>query len=481
MIWLIFACVGNKPIQESSCEEPETGTSLRRLTAVEYQNSINELTGVLVPEELLPPTSRSKSPRTWAINNTLGHIDLENLLHIGKHVSGNINWQTHLTCSPSAIDIPCAETFLIDLATKAFRRPPSTEEEEIITKGLHSGIPIEQALEVGLQIILQSPQFLYLDNSSTLHLLSLFFRQNPPSDNMLQELSNASADEITRYLLEDPLLIHTLISFHEDWLQLFHLDQTTKISDYYSEQFKQDFLLETNLFISDILWHKNPTFASLLLDTTAWVSPSLRDMYLVPQITDWTLMDLGENRPGILSRGAFLNSHAYAEQTAPVRRGNYILQELLCVELTPPADVNMTLQSEGTVQEQLDEHASNPTCSGCHNQIDPLGIAFEQFDHIGFWRNNWPNNEPIPSTGTILNTEYSSLYEMLSLIANSSEGQACYAKKWVEYAIARPLQTTDDCFLEEIQEEFIKSNGNIRQLLYSIATSPILIGENNEH
>jgi hypothetical protein len=134
----------------------------------------------------------------------------------------------------------------------------------------------------------------------------------------------------------------------------------------------------------------------------------------------------------------------------------------------------MTLEAVSpgdTILDQLNAHSTDPSCSGCHNQIDPLGMTFEHYDHLGTWRENWVDGQPIPTQGTILGQEFSSLPEMLTIIAHSREGQACYAKHWVEYALARPIAESDQCALEKIQETFIQSDGNLHQLLYSIATS----------
>ena len=112
MMLLLLACSSGTQTQHPQCELSVDSPTIRRMTAVEMQNSILQLTGVLLPENLLPPTTRSNTPRTWAINNTLGHSDLENLLESGKYISNNIEWDSSpmesnhpLRCTSSLIHL----------------------------------------------------------------------------------------------------------------------------------------------------------------------------------------------------------------------------------------------------------------------------------------------------------------------------------------------------------------------------------------
>ena len=471
MIWFLWSCGRLDAPPDHSCDTELSPAPLRRLTDEELQNVVADLTGVRPAIELLPTTKDNATPRTWAINNTISNAELENLLLMGADVVEQIQWNQHLSCSFEQLTESCVEIYLMELGEKAYRRPLHSQEREILLTPLYSGAALEEALALGTQIILQSPQMLYDDYTSPIHSLSLLFRQRFATEDLLQI---NDLDELAQVLLEDPKVVDLILDFHHNWLHLYLLNHLTKTDPRYTPELQQSFEQESNLFIADIWWNNEPTFLNLMTNTEAWIDTEIDTLYDHSEVPHWTRVDLGEDRPGLLSRGAFLTAHSYASQTAPIRRGAFILQELLCLNLTPPGDVNMMLEiteSGGGIQQQLELHSSDPSCAGCHDQIDPLGIALEQYDHLGLWRETWSTGEVIPIQGTLLNQEYTSLSDLMTIIATSEQGQACYAKHWMEYILARPLTQNDLCALETIQQRFIASGGQVPQLLYDIVIS----------
>ena len=124
-----------------------------------------------------------------------------------------------------------------------------------------------------------------------------------------------------------------------------------------------------------------------------------------------------------------------------------------------------------TIRERLAFHSADPYCSGCHNRIDPVGYAFEHFGAMGEWRDTWEGGQTVDASGTLDGSDFHDATELISFLATSPRAQRCYAKKWMEYALGRPLSSSERCLLEPIQERFVESGGNIQQLLIDISTS----------
>ena len=100
-----------------------------------------------------------------------------------------------------------------------------------------------------------------------------------------------------------------------------------------------------------------------------------------------------------------------------MKRGAFILRQLLCQDLEPPADVNMdippTSVENPTIRDRLAAHNSDPACLGCHNQIDPAGFAFEHFGGLGEWRETWENGDLVDASGTLPFGEFVGAAELM--------------------------------------------------------------------
>ena len=128
-----------------------------------------------------------------------------------------------------------------------------------------------------------------------------------------------------------------------------------------------------------------------------------------------------------MTRPAFLAAHSYSATSSPVRRGAFVLEQLLCEELQPPPDVNMDLPEQGTsggntIRDRLEAHWTDPACAACHTRIDPIGFSFENFGALGEWRDTWEDGTPIDSTGALPDSEgesWSDVHGMLCLLYTS--------------------------------------------------------------
>jgi hypothetical protein len=155
-----------------------------------------------------------------------------------------------------------------------------------------------------------------------------------------------------------------------------------------------------------------------------------------------------------------------------------VLEQLLCQDLQPPADVDMTLPDESvetpTVRERLAAHAADPACASCHDAIDPIGLSFEHFGALGEWRDTWTNGYPVDATGSIpdalgdLAGDVDGAADLAALLATSPRARACYARRWFEYGVGRPAEDDDACSLRALSERFESSDGDLRQLVVDV-------------
>ncbi len=231
-----------------------------------------------------------------------------------------------------------------------------------------------------------------------------------------------------------------------------------------------------DLLVSEVVWGGSGRFEDLMFTTTTWVDSELAAIYGLPDPgPGWHRVQLDDTRPGALTRAGFLTGHAYAATSSPVKRGAFVLQELLCEELIPPQDVNMELPPEGptalTIRDRLAQHAADPTCAGCHVRMDPLGYAFENFDAVGAHRHEWESGIPVDATGSLDEPagDFDGAAEMIALIGTSAQARQCYTRRWYEYGQGRPVADADLCSLRIVQDRFEASGGDIRALMVDIA------------
>lgn len=494
MIVFFLSCLQHEPQPEPQDICLPHTAPLRRISAQQYQKAIEEIFSVTVPNQLLPQTTKGKDFRTWAASNPLSPSTVESMMSAAEYVADTIDIPQASSCTEN--NASCLQEWLLSVGEQAYRRPLLSEEVEQLSLFFSIGIDTKEAVQNTIMLILQHPSFLYYDGiqpsqspqkASSFQIaerLSFFLRNAPPD----QELRLAAAQNTlqdreillshARRLAQSSQSFDTLEAFHYDWLNLYLLDGLFKSQNEYPN-FGTDTITamkqESALFVTETLWMNDPSFETLLLSQRAWLHPQLQSTYNIDFDESWNVYALADDRLGILTRSAFLSAHASSSASSPVRRGAFILQEVLCEELSPPPEVNMDIPPPSdtlpTIRERLAEHSNNPSCSGCHMRIDPVGYAFEHFGAVGEWREEWEGGQSIDASGSLDGNDFYSSTELLSWLATAPRAQRCYARKWLTYALGRPLEDSDACLSEYIEERFVDSGGNIQQLLIDISTS----------
>lgn len=471
---------------------------LRRLTSTQVENAIAVELGVSLPADLFPPTARSADFRTFATNNVVSPAAAESIMLAAEHAAAGVDLTAALGCGDTAP--ACAAAWLDDLAPRLYRRPLRPDEVTVLHRFLGAGLDADTATRMAVETMLQSPQFLYmeanwetqrdgvarLDDWSVATRLSFFLTDHPPDATLRAAAAGGALQtrgqvrEQAIRLLARPEAAGVVAGFHRDWLDLYLLDGLTKDPELYpgwDAALVADLRTELDLFTTEVVWYGDGRLDTLLFSEETWVNPRIAAVYGVDAPGEgWQPVTLdAQTRPGALTRGAFLAGHAYAAASSPIRRGAWVLEEMLCEDLVPPPGVNMDLPEESedapTIRERLEQHWTDPACASCHVRIDPIGYSMEHYGALGEWRDTWESGIPVDASGSLEDPagDFVGTAEMLALVGTSERARACYAQRWFEYGTGRPAAEADVCSLATLADRFESADGDIRTLMLDVA------------
>jgi hypothetical protein len=198
-------------------------------------------------------------------------------------------------------------------------------------------------------------------------------------------------------MLEDEKAVNLVDNFASQWLHLRNLESVVpdlRLYPDFDDNLRQSFRKETELFFESVM-REDRSVLDLLKSDYTFLDERLAYHYGIPNIAGSRFrrvdLDPDHNRGGLLRQGSILTVTSYATRTSPVIRGSWILENIIGTP-PPPPPPNVPALEENKVdatlsmREQLAEHRANPACAGCHNLMDPVGFALENFDAVGRWR-----------------------------------------------------------------------------------------------
>ena len=416
-------------------------------------------------------------------------------------------------CRPgsSAEELPCASRILSTIARRAFRRPVTDADLaaplDFYRAARKSG-DFDAGIREALSAILASPKFLYraerspadalpgtAHRISTLELasrLSFFLLGRMPDDALIADaekgtLSNPKVLEThVRRLLVDPRAKSLVTNFSFQWLKMRGLDDIDPdavIFPNFDDGLREAFRREMELFVESILREDRSVLDLMTADHT-FVNERLALHYGIPNIRGEryrrvTLTD--SNRWGLLGKGGVLMTTSYANRTAPVLRGAWILENILGTPpAAPPPDVegfkeNKEGEKALSVREIMEQHRSNPSCNACHGIMDPLGFALENFDAIGEWRwqDRWAGT-PIDATGQLSDgTAVSGPQDLRkALMRRPEQFVQTMTEKLMTYALGRSVEYFDMPAIRRIVRDGARDNYRFSSIVMGIVKSP---------
>jgi len=327
-------------------------------------------------------------------------------------------------CRPTMAndELPCAEQIILRLATGAYRRPVDDKEIATLMTFYRAGTQdggFEAGIRTALQAILASPDFVFRfeepgtgegSESSRLNDLDLasrlsFFLWSAPPDDELRELANegnlSDADTFdlqVKRMLANPRSEALGSRFASLWLRLQDLDlvhpDSLRFPDFY-QQLVSSMHRETELFFENLV-REDRSALELLTADYSFVDERLARHYGISGVLgeQFVRVPLPAERRGILGHGSILASTSHANRTSPVLRGKWVMEVLLGSPPPPPPPNVPELEENDaagdarsiSVREQMEMHRASPACMSCHQVIDPIGLALENFDVTGQWR-----------------------------------------------------------------------------------------------
>ena len=293
--------------------------------------------------------------------------------------------------------------------------------------------------------------------------LSFFLWSSIPDEQLLELASRgrlkepAILEQQVRRMLQDPRSRALVDNFASQWLRLRNLaGQERESADYpdFDENLREAFRKETELFIESTL-QEDRSVVDLLSATYTFVNERLARHYGIPKVYGShfrrVTLPQGDPRGGLLGHGALLTITSYPNRTSPVLRGKWLLESILgAPPPEPPADVpGLPDRGEGgkpaSVRERLELHRRNPVCASCHQAMDPLGFALENFDAIGAWRDVGEAGMPVDASGTMPGgVKFEGPSGLQAVLLGRRDGFAqAVTEKLLAYAVGRGLTYHD--------------------------------------
>jgi hypothetical protein len=400
---------------------------------------------------------------------------------------------------------PCARRILSALAQRAYRRPVTSSDLDLLLPFYKEGRlkgSFEAGIQLGLRRLLASPTFVFraeadpktpdaarISDIELASRLSFFLWSSIPDDTLLDLASRnrlrdpAVLEAQVRRMLADKRSDAMAENFAGQWLHLRNLEGINPNTDEFPD-FDNDlrlaFTREAELFFSSILREDRNILDFLTADYT-FVNERLARHYGMPEIygSRFRRVTLGpefDARRGLLGKGGVLMSTSKADRTSPVVRGKWILENLIGTAPPPPPPNVPPLETKPgakprTIRERMAAHRA-PGCISCHQLIDPLGFALEGFDAVGGWRTH-EAGATIDASGRLADGRaVNGVADLRATLASRPDAFAqTLTEKLMTYALGRGLQHYDMPVVRSIVSDSKAKNYSFTSVLLGIVKS----------
>ena len=406
-------------------------------------------------------------------------------------------------------------------ASQAYRRPANKEELDRLVKlaadDEKQGDSWEASIALAMQAVLCSPKFLFrvelddrpdmaqphpIDDHQLASRLSYFLWTTMPDAELFAlaqaKQLHAQLDAQVRRMLKDPKANALVENFAVQWLQLQPLKVHAPDRDLYPEftdKLRAAMFKETELFFREIM-RDNRSILDLIDSDFTFVNERLARHYGIDypgkpggsgfksrfgggnEQFEKVIFKNGE-RGGLLTHASILTVNSNPTRTNPVKRGKWVLEQLLGTPPPPPPanvpelpDNDSKKKLEGTLRQRLEQHRKDPACANCHAKMDPLGLAFENFDAIGRYRAK-ENGLPIDPSGSLPNGQtFKGPPELRKILLEKKElFSRCLVEKMLTYALGRGLDYYDKPAVDQIGAALAKDDYRFATLVAEIAGS----------
>lgn len=487
--------------------------TIRRLNRAEYNNTIRDLIGIdFRPAAEFPSDDVGNGFDNIGEVLSIPPILLEKYLAAAESIVEQA-MQDAAARRRIVVHEPTPELSLREaarrnlkrFATRAFRRPVRDAELDRLMAlakfAIDQGASPDEAFRTTLQAVLASPHFLFrveadpplgqhvrqLDDFEVACRLSYFLWSSMP-DQELFDLAMAGTlqapatlDQQVMRMLRDPKAAALTENFAGQWLQLRSLADIAPDPGRYpafDDDLRAAMRRETELFFATVV-REDRSILDFLAADFSYVNERLAAHYgLVGVQGDaFRHVQLDDRRRGILTQASILLITSNPTRTSPVKRGKWIMDNILGEPPPPPpegvVELDETPEALGSLRERLEQHRSNEACAVCHRKMDQLGFGLENFDVIGGWRDRDGRFE-IDASGTLPgDVHFDGPAQLMQILSeqNKSAFSRCLAEKMLTYALGRGLESYDRCAVDDIIKQLEQNDYRFGALVRAIVSS----------
>ncbi len=401
----------------------------------------------------------------------------------------------------------CARKILSALATRAYRRPVSPEEVEVLMDFYEAG-RAEESFDVGIQRglerILAAPSFIFrisrapakeaaapyrLNDLDLASRLSFFIWSSIPDEELLNTAIRgklkdpAVLEQQVRRMLRDQRADALVEGFATRWLELSKLPGVvpdTHLYPEFDENLRQAMATETRLFVADQLRQDRSVIDLLLADYT-FANDRLAKHYGIPNIYGPHFRPVkftDRSRGGLLGQASVLTVTSYPNRTSVVLRGRWLLANMLGAPPPPPPLDVPALRDPGaegqpkSLRERMEIHRKNPACASCHQRMDPLGFSLENFDALGKWRAVADDVPVDPNASLPDGTQFAGVEGLRKFLADNKEDFVrTLSGKLLAYAIGRGVEHYDQPVIRKIARDAAKHDYRWSSVILGVVNS----------
>lgn len=489
---------------------------LRRLTETQFQSSLAAVFGPEIPVPLSPEpdvqlgrflsvgaTQATFSPRgVEAIEKV--SFDLAKKAMAIESVRDRL-----VPCAPAATrDDACAAAALTKLGEQLWRRPVTAEESakfvELSGAAATTLGDFYAGLEYGIAGVIQSPNFLFraelgesdgsgaptgrLNDFELATRLAYFFWNTSPDDTLLAaaEQGLLSTDDGLRAqaerLFADPRVHNGVRNFFNEYFRLYELDKLDKdptIFEHARPELGPIAREETLSTIEALLLEEEGDYRELFTGRRTFLNRELASVYRVPAPAREGFAEYvyppDSPRAGFLGQLSFLGLNSHAVASSATLRGLFIRERLLCKRINPPpVNVSTALPEVAadaqTLRDRLSTHATEPSCAGCHDLTDPIGLGLENFDAMGQFRTT-DNGGVIDPAGDLDGAPFAEARGMAEQVVSHAEFASCFVSNLYRYATGHEENFTELPILEGLTGELEASGYRIKPAMIGIVMS----------
>jgi hypothetical protein len=503
---------GNNPVTSDCKSGIDPGPSpMRRLSNVEYLNTVSDLFGGAMPPALtFIPEARvdgfDNNAESRTVSNTLALQYYNAAEQLAAAATKNM--AALLPCDPGAQgEAVCLDKFLDTFGKRIWRRPLETGERDNLRKTFMQAKldSFADGIAAVIQVMLLSPQFMYrvergepVPNATYLRLtgfelasrLSYLLWGSMPDDKLMAAADGGALDSAdgvlaqAKRMLDDPRAAKMVGRFADQWLRLEEINNLEKEPTVYTT-FKPELRAalhgEAQALFDDVIWKGDGKLDTLLTAPYTFMNGPLATYYGAKGVTGDAFQKVAldpKQRAGFLSQGGFLGVLGVNDGglTSLVYRGVFIRERLFCTPVNDPPPNAPDMQpmfdpATTTARKWSEDRQKIALCGSCHAGFDPIGLGFENFDGVGLYRTT-DHGQPVDARGELINTDvdgpFNGVPELTKKLVASKDLHECMATQLFRYGNGREETTRDSCALDKVKAVAVATGGGWKDILLAL-------------